>query len=272
MALAYRSPTVMACHTDRNAQIRPLCGSVETLLGIIVIDWRSEMSNRAVWKLLHLLYLYGSPAVALDKLNKAGAGFNPRTFDLLESSGGIQTDRHGEIVLAPAVRQVLKDCVVANQATHGMNLRVDYPQVFVVMPFREEWSDTVYENLIKPAAKAAKLDCVRGDETVRIGALSDTIWKGILESGLIIAECSVPNVNVFYELGLTHALGKDALVLKQRGSSLPADIGGKLYVEYELDKLSASVGRLEDSLKNWARDRSARGVGELAKSAGLRDA
>lgn len=227
------------------------------------------MSERAVWKLIHLLNLYGRPSISEDKLNKAGAGFNPRTYLALEHSGIIKKDPQGEIELSSAAREILMECVVANQSTYGLNLRVDYPQVFVAMAFGEKWSGRVYENLIKPAIEAASLVCIRGDETVRVGGLSDTIWKGVLESGLIIAECSVPNVNVFYELGLTHALGKDTLVLIQCGTQLPADIKGQLYVEYELDKLSESIESLTNCLVQWAHDRSAYGVGELAESVGM---
>jgi hypothetical protein len=58
-------------------------------------------------------------------------------------------------------------------------------------------------------------------------------------------------VNVFYELGLVHALGKDALVLKQPGTALPADFGGAHYVEYDCANLAAGRALLETQLRQW---------------------
>ena len=99
------------------------------------------MSERAVWKLMHLLNLYGKPSISEDKLNKAGAGFDPRTYLRLEHSGIIKKDLQGEIELSSGAQEILMECVVANQSTYGLNLRVDYPQVFVAMTFGENWSD-----------------------------------------------------------------------------------------------------------------------------------
>jgi len=105
-------------------------------------------------------------------------------------------------------------------------MRVDYPEAFVIMPFSEPWSDRLYSDMIEPAVKAAGLDCVRGDTAVRVGDLARNIWDAIMRAGVVIAEVSVPNPNVFYELGLAHALGKDRFILKHGTAKLPADFGG----------------------------------------------
>ncbi|MGI9078696.1 MAG: hypothetical protein ACR2G6_15410 [Gemmatimonadaceae bacterium] len=47
--------------------------------------------------------------------------------------------------------------------------------------------------------------------------------------------------------GLAHALGKDTVILRQRGSQIPADIGGAHYHEYALDNLDSSA----DWLRQW---------------------
>ena len=46
---------------------------------------------------------------------------------------------------------------------------------------------------------------MRGDSIVRVGDLSTNVWKSITQAGVIVAEVSVPNPNVYYEIGLADA-------------------------------------------------------------------
>jgi len=87
---------------------------------------------------------------------------------------------------------------------------------------------------------------------VRVGDLTTNIWAEILRAGVVLADVSVPNVNVFYEIGLTHALGKDVLLFKQRGKPVPADFGGAHHYEYELTDLEAGRGLVQSQLEQWA--------------------
>ena len=90
-----------------------------------------------------------------------------------------------------------------------------------------------------------------------------TIWAAILTAGVMIAEVSALNANVFYELGLAHALGKDVFILKQLGSTVPADFGGTHYYEYDLQDLAAGQAMLQFELAKWASDNRAQGVKTL---------
>jgi hypothetical protein len=117
--------------------------------------------------------------------------------------------------------------------------------------------------MIKPAAIGAGLKCTRGDGTVRVGDLTTNIWNEILQAGIIIAEISVANVNVFYELGLTHALGKDTMLYKRQGVTLPADFGGAHYYEYNPDRLESEQKLLKRRLSAWAKGYKAAGVRAL---------
>jgi hypothetical protein len=68
---------------------------------------------------------------------------------------------------------------------------------------------------------------------------------------------------VFYELGLTHAIGKDAIILKQVASKVPADIGGAHYHEYDLQTLDRSRLWLSAELSEWAKNGHSRAVKSL---------
>ncbi len=116
---------------------------------------------------------------------------------------------------------------------------------------------------MKPGVEDAGLKCVRGDTVVRIGDLTQNIWGALLRSGIVIADVSALNANVFYELGLTHALGKDGIILRQAGSRIPADIGGSHYHEYDLQALDPSKLWLSSELSGWARDNQSQAVKSL---------
>jgi hypothetical protein len=135
------------------------------------------MSDRAVWKMLHLLYTLppGMKGLTDGELLDVGIDCYSDTVELLLRSGAAQRDGD-EYVLAPAAKEILRACVVANRRWPSDDLRVDDPVVFVAMPFREPWSTVVYTELIKPAVEAAHLECVRGDKVVRIGDLTKNVW------------------------------------------------------------------------------------------------
>jgi hypothetical protein len=213
------------------------------------------MSDRAMWKMLHLLYTLRPDRQGLDasELADVGVDCGPDTIHPLEASGVVSRSG-GMYSLTEAARRILGTCVVANRRWASVDTWADYPSAFVVMPFREPWSDRVYRQLIEPAVAGANLECIRGDALVRVGDLTQNIWGALLRAGVIVADVSALNANVFYELGLAHALGKDTVVLKQADSRVPADIGGAHYHEYDLQSLEVSREWLRAELAQWARD------------------
>ena len=133
------------------------------------------------------------------------------------------------------------------------------------MPFGESWSANVYDNLLVQGIKRAGFSVVRGDEIPRVGNLDDNVWRSITQAGVIVAEVSVPNPNVYYEIGLATALGKPVFIFKQKGIQLPADFGGAHYYEYTLNDLATGVQDLANALETWAQheDHQPFGVKEL---------
>jgi hypothetical protein len=169
----------------------------------------------------------------------------------------------GQYKLSAAAQKLLEVCTVANRGGYTGDVRVDFPQAFVIMPFSEIWSNRVFDLMIEPAVTAAQLECTRGDTTVRVGSLTVDIWGQVMQAGIIIADVSVANVNVFYELGLAHALGKDTFLLKQDNVNLPADFGGAHYYEYELNNLEKGREQLRCALEGWAANNHVAGVKDL---------
>ena len=113
------------------------------------------MSQREMWKTLHLLHLYGEvepdgrPKLSRKDLRAAGVDCQADTFAPLFNSGAIE-GQAGDVYLSKAALKLLEVCVVANRRINAADMRVDYPQAFVIMPFSEVWSDDVYAQMIKP--------------------------------------------------------------------------------------------------------------------------
>ena len=91
------------------------------------------------------------------------------------------------------------------------------------------------------------------------------MWRSITQAGLIVADVSVPNPNVYYEIGLADALGKPVFLFKQTSVTLPADFGGVHYYEYDLNDIAAARETLAAELKKCAdeEDNQAFGVKAL---------
>ena len=165
------------------------------------------MSARDMWKMVHLLYRFGKPEIPFPDLNAAGLNCYSDTFVPLLNDG-IIVDKGGAYALTPTATAMLERFVVARKDKGYPDILVDYPRAFVIMPFSQPWSEDVYRLVIEPAVRSAGLECVRGDTLARVGDLTSNVSGEILRAGLVIAEVTVPNVNVYYELGLTHAVGR----------------------------------------------------------------
>jgi len=216
------------------------------------------MSKHQEWKMIHLLYRVARrrdggdrTVLTAQELISAGVHCEPDTHAVLEHVG-VVTRIGDDYELAAPVREVIRRFILAKGPEVDVDVRVDYPEVFVVMPFSEAWSESVYRDMFEPAIQAAGFAASRGDSIVRVGELSTNVWRSITQAGLLVAEVSVPNPNVYYEIGLADALGKDVFLFKQRDARLPADFGGVHYYAYDVGDLADGRVTLTRELQAWA--------------------
>lgn len=95
---------------------------------------------------------------------------------------------------------------------------------FVVMPFADPLG-SYYEKVYKPAIEKAGLTPIRADnEIFGTGKIIDQIWSGINSAKVLIAELTDRNPNVFYELGLAHALQKPVVLISSNEKDVPFDL------------------------------------------------
>lgn len=105
-------------------------------------------------------------------------------------------------------------------------------QCFVLMPFVENWSDRIWKKQIKRIIETFGMTCKRSDDFYGPNVMADIV-QGIVESRIVIAEITGRNPNVFYELGASHSLRKDVIILTQNVSDIPFDIKGHRCIIYE---------------------------------------
>ncbi|MCK6499076.1 MAG: toll/interleukin-1 receptor domain-containing protein, partial [Nitrospira sp.] len=95
------------------------------------------------------------------------------------------------------------------------------PHAFVAMPFgvktdsdgKEIDFNRVYAELIRPALEAAGLDPFRADQEVRAGDIRTDMFQELLLADVVVADLTLDNPNVWYELGVRHALRARGVVL-----------------------------------------------------------
>ena len=78
----------------------------------------------------------------------------------------------------------------------------------------------------------------------------EDIWKRICGARVVIADCTGRSPNVFYEIGLAHAIGAPVILITQRKADVPFDLRHNRYIEYKYPSRSISgfKKRLADTL------------------------
>lgn len=102
---------------------------------------------------------------------------------------------------------------------------------FVVMPFANEYT-AIYDNVIRKEVKAIGLGCKRADEFHDPAWIMDDVKRCISEATFLVADLSGRNLNVFYEVGLAHAIGQTVILLTQSNKDVPPKLRGVRCIRY----------------------------------------
>ncbi len=120
---------------------------------------------------------------------------------------------------------------------------VNRPLCFVLMPFGTKPDatgatinfDAVYHDLINPAIDAAGLDPIRADEEMAGGIIHKPMYERLILCEYAIADLTTANANVFYELGVRHAVRPwSTVLLNAHGTRLPFDVAPLRAIPYTL--------------------------------------
>jgi hypothetical protein len=114
----------------------------------------------------------------------------------------------------------------------GGNFTLDPQLCFVLMPF-DAALQPLYDDHIRSIVEGAGLRCERADEIRGTTLITWDIWERINRARFLVAELTHQNANVFYELGLAHALSKEVILLTQSMDYVPFDLRTIRCVCYE---------------------------------------
>jgi nucleoside 2-deoxyribosyltransferase len=113
--------------------------------------------------------------------------------------------------------------------------------------------EAIKQTIIK-SALAAGFEAEVSIDLKTPGSITDQIWHGIRRSDVVVVDVTNDNPNVFYELGLAHALGKEVIVISQDVTKVPFDIKTSRLLSYD----PADLSRLETDLTNAFKSVTAR--------------
>ena len=102
---------------------------------------------------------------------------------------------------------------------------------FVLMPFSPTFNG-IWQTVLRPTVQASGDICFRADDIFAPGLIMNDILRSIREADYIIADLTEQNPNVYYELGLAHALTKPVILITQNTANLPFDLRHQRVIVY----------------------------------------
>jgi hypothetical protein len=143
------------------------------------------------------------------------------------------------------------------------------PFCFVLMPFGRKSDsagvsidfDAVYREGIRPAIAEAGLEPFRADEELTGGIIHKAMFERLILCDYAVADLTLANANVFYELGVRHAARPWSTVSIHAGTSrLPFDVADLRTIHYSIgadglpDRVDECRGAIVRALKAASRE------------------
>jgi O-acetyl-ADP-ribose deacetylase (regulator of RNase III) len=96
--------------------------------------------------------------------------------------------------------------------------------------------------------------CVRCDEIGETGSIHAKMFEHIFEADVAVVDTTALNANVFYELGIRHALNRHTTILmRQPGTKTPFNIQGFQMLDYDpenTESIEKAKSRIGEFIKN----------------------
>lgn len=122
--------------------------------------------------------------------------------------------------------------------------------VAVMMPFSKEF-DSVFA-AIREGVESVGMRAVRADNIWDHSTIMQDIFSLIVRSRIVVCDFSGKNPNVFYEVGIAHALGRDVVPIVQNLDDIPFDLKHHRVLKYFANSqgLAELTQRLEEKIRN----------------------
>ena len=116
--------------------------------------------------------------------------------------------------------------------------------------------DAVYRDLIAPAISDARLEPIRADEEQTGGVIHTPMFERLILCEYAVADLTTANANVFYELGVRHAVRpwSTVLVFAEGMGQLPFDVAPLRGLPYRLTPEGAPDTAVRSALARRLKD------------------
>lgn len=208
---------------------------------------------------LHYLYQWGEikpeELYSNDKLKRL-FWCEPDTGYPLRNRGIIEEDNEGNIKPSMGVYNLIDMVEGQLKSMPNPDYAFGYPisnsirqpgqlrPAFLAISYASEF-ESIKERVIK-AANMANFQCEVSGDLSTPGNIMEQVWQGIRGADVVIADITGNNPNVFYEIGLAHALGKEVVLLSQEVSP-PFDILSSRLLVYDRGNLDILENELVKS-------------------------
>lgn len=135
----------------------------------------------------------------------------------------------------------------------------DQPFCFVISPIGEPGTpirrdaDDLLRMIICPALEIFHFKVLRGDHRSEANQIDLDVIQCVQEADICIADISLYNPNVFYEVGRRDETGKPLILMRAKSAQrMPVDLGTRRYIEYDLEA-SREIPDVCEQLRNFIR-------------------
>ena len=131
-------------------------------------------------------------------------------------------------------------------------------RAFIIRPFgiKQDGSgneidfERVERDLIGPALATLGYEGRTTQDIARAGNIRSDMFRLLVTADLVVADLSIHNANVFYELGIRHALrDKRTHLIRCKADATIFDLQTDRYLQYDRDDPAASLAALIDGLR-----------------------
>lgn len=263
VSIAMSQAPIAYCRLNAEDQIIDMNNALGELLGYT----RGELINKQKFEDLLADQVSHEKYKRIQEQRRTGSGDTKYDIKLQKKDGsGVEVEVHAAGISVPArnrkgipqtfgillekVRIVSGEAMIVKPYFGLPHKAVKFADLFVVMPFKSELTQ-IYQDHLTTVAKRLNLTVARADEIFSIRAVMLDIWTAICAAKLIIADCTGRNPNVFYEIGIAHAVGKPVILITQNVSDVPFDTHHIRHITYEYTPagMTAFEKKLEETIK-----------------------
>ncbi len=132
-------------------------------------------------------------------------------------------------------------------------------ECFVILPHSDPNSternraQDIMEQIIRPSLLNCGYKAVRAEDISKPGIIAAEIIQRIIDAPIVIADLTGMNPNIFYELGIRHAIRKPFVQLVQKGENLPFDLTFSKVIAFDpfdLDSIEETKRAIENEIRS----------------------